>query len=236
LHVPSRPQVPGIAVHILDGSSTPACTAVQVPIAPLGGLQVSQTPLQAVSQHTCSTALQVSPAAHIVVVEHMPPFGTSPHEPPTQVAGGVQSLLSVQVLAQARAVPSQRPGAHETVAGLTHVPAPSHFEAGFWVEALGQVAAAHWLLAGHLAHWPALQVPIVPQLDAGCAGQRPSGSAPLVTLLQVPSEPGRLQAWQAAVQAELQQVPDTQCPCWHWVSVEQLAPSGDWPHRFPTHE
>lgn len=225
-----------IAVHIPDGSSTPACTAVQVPGAPLGGLQVSQTPLHAVSQQTCSRALQVRPAAHIVVAVQVPPFGRSPHDPPTQVAGAVHCVLTVQVLAQARAVPSQRPGAHETVAGLTQVPAPSHLAAGFWVEALGQVAAPHWLLAGHLAHWPAVQVPVVPQLDTGCVGQRPSGSAPPVTPLQVPREPGRLQAWQAAVQAELQHVPDTQCPCWHWVSVEQFAPSGDWPHRFPTQE
>jgi hypothetical protein len=151
LHVPSTPQGGTAAsVHIPVGSVTPAWTAVQVPAGPTGGLQVSQTPLQAVSQQTAS--LQVRPVMHWVLLLQVPPFGSRPHEPPTQVAGGVHWVSAVQMLVQDSAVVSHRPGAHEAVAGVTQVPAPSHLATGFCVPAVGQLAAAHWLLAGHFAH------------------------------------------------------------------------------------
>jgi hypothetical protein len=131
LHVPSSPQVPGAATHIPVGSVAPAWTAVQVPAAPTAGLQVSQTPLQAVSQQTLSRALQVRPAMHWVLLLQVPPFGSSPHDPPTQVAGGVHWVSVVQMLVQDTAPVSHRPGAQEVVAGVTQVPAPSHLAAGF---------------------------------------------------------------------------------------------------------
>ena len=46
------------------------------------------------------------------------------------------------MLVQDSAPVSHRPGAHEVVAGVTQVPAPSHLAAGFCVPAVGQVAAA----------------------------------------------------------------------------------------------
>lgn len=225
-----------MAVHMPEGSAVPAATAVQVPAVPLGGLQVSQTPLHAVSQQTPSRVLQVRPAMHWEVVVHVPPFGSSPHEPPTQVAGAVHWVSLLHTLVQALAVASQRPGAHEVGVGVTQVPAPSHLAAGFWVLAVGQLAPAHWLPAANFAHCPATQDPVVPQLEAGRTGHRPFGSGPEATLAQVPWDPFRLQAWQAPVQVELQQNPDTQCPCRHCVSAEQEAPSFDSPHELPTHE
>jgi hypothetical protein len=173
---------------------------------------------------------------HWVLLLQVPPFGSRPHEPPTQVAGGVHWVSAVQMLVQDSAVVSHRPGAHEAVAGVTQVPAPSHLATGFCVPAVGQLAAAHWLLAGHFAHCPAVHAPVVPQLDTGWTAHRPCGSTPLAMLLQVPTEPARLQAWQAPVQTELQQIPDTQWLCRHWVSAEQEAPSGDSPQRLFTHE
>lgn len=221
-------------VHIPDGSAVPACTAVHVPAEPLGGLQVSQTPLHALSQQTPSRELQVRPAMHWAVAEQVPPFGSRPHEPPAQLAGAVHCASVVQMLVQARAAGSHRPGAQATVAGATQIPAPSHLATGFWVEAVGQLAPAHWLPAAHFAHCPALHEPVVPQVDTAWAGQRPFGSSPLAMLVQTPREAGRVQAWQAAVQAELQQIPETQWACRHWVSDEQAAPSGDWPQTLPT--
>ena len=109
-----RPFVPqlleSVTGHIAEGSVWPAATAVQVPAAPLGGLQVSQTPSQAWSQQTLSW-LQVSPLAHWFVVPQVPPFWIRPHEPFTQVLGLVQSALVVQELTHIRAIGSQRPGA-----------------------------------------------------------------------------------------------------------------------------
>jgi len=112
VHLPFVPQLLGVvATHIPEGSVWPAATAVQVPAAPPGGLQVSQTPLQVWSQQTLSW-LQLRPAAHWFVLLQVPPFWMRPHEPLTQVLGFVQSALVVHVLTHIRAVVSQRPGAH----------------------------------------------------------------------------------------------------------------------------
>jgi hypothetical protein len=112
VHLPFVPQVLGtVVMHISDGSAWPAATAVQVPAAPPGGLQVSQTPSHAWSQQTLSW-LQVSPLPHWLVVEQVPPFWIRPHEPFTQVFGFVQSALVVHELTHIKAVASQRPGAH----------------------------------------------------------------------------------------------------------------------------
>lgn len=47
VHLPFVPQLfAAVTTHIPDGSVWPAATAVHVPAAPPGGLQVSHTPLQ----------------------------------------------------------------------------------------------------------------------------------------------------------------------------------------------
>jgi hypothetical protein len=50
------------------------------------------------------------------------------------------------------------------------------------------------------------QVPFVPQVLASLVGHWLS-AVPFATLEQVPAEPFRLQAWQAPVQADVQQTP-----------------------------
>jgi len=112
VHLPLVPQLLGVVItHIPDGSDWLAATAVHVPAAPPGGLQVSHTPLQVWSQQTLSW-LQLRPFAHWFVLLQVPPFWIRPHEPFTQVLGFVQSALVVHVLTHIRAVVSQRPGAH----------------------------------------------------------------------------------------------------------------------------
>jgi hypothetical protein len=53
---------------------------------------------------------------------------------------------------------------------------------------------------------------------------------PALMLVQVPSEPARLQASQAPAQAVLQHTPSTQLPLAHWVPAEHAVPLG----RFAT--
>lgn len=116
-----------MATHIIEGSGNPAPTGVQVPAVPPGGLHVSHTPSQALSQQTLSW-LQVRPDPHWFVFAQVPPFAMRPQEPLTQVLGFVQSALVVHVFTHISAVVSQRPGAQPTVAGVTQVPLPSHFD------------------------------------------------------------------------------------------------------------
>ena len=68
---------------------------------------------------------------------------------------------------------------------------------------------------------PALQLPVSPQ---GAAPATHNGSGPEATGEQVPWLPWTLQAWQAPVQALLQQKPSTQLPFVHSVPTPQVAP------------
>jgi len=236
VHLPFVPQVvDAVTAHIIDGSSRPWGTAVQVPAGSglVGGLQVSHTPSQALSQQTLSW-LQVKPATHWLVVAHVPPFAMSPHELFTHVFGAVQSAFVVHELMHMRAVASHRPGAQFTFAGVTQVPLPSHFDCGFSAGRGGppatQLAAAHTVLAENLAHWPAAHMPVFPQVFWAAGMHLFWGSAPLCTLVQVPAVPDRLQAEHAFVQALSQHLPCAQCPEPHSLSPEQSAPRGFGPH------
>lgn len=51
-----------------------------------------------------------------------------------------------------------------------------------------------------------------------------SGSAALMTLVQVPTEPGTLHAWQVAHRACSQHTPSTQCPVSHVEPSAQTLP------------
>ena len=67
---------------------------------------------------------------------------------------------------------------------------------------------------------------MVPQVVEAVAGQRPSGSPPEFTLLQLPTVPARLHDLQAPLQAALQQTPCAQKLLLHSFGAEQRAPSG----------
>jgi len=75
-------------------------------------------------------------------------------------------------------------------------------------------------------------MPVVPQPLCAVAMQMPCGSAPLCTSLQVPAEPGRLQAVQAPVQALSQHLPCAQWVLEHSLSLEQSAPRGFGPQEL----
>jgi len=83
-----------------------------------------------------------------------PPFGSRPHEVPTQVAGAVHIALVVQLFTQVRVAESQRPGAQFAVAGVGQLPLPSHVEGGRRVEAVRHAAARHCVPAGYRAQAP----------------------------------------------------------------------------------
>jgi hypothetical protein len=112
------------------------------------------------------------------------------------------------------------------VAPAAQVPLPLQNEAATELPPL-QLAPAHWVVAGYSRQAPApLQVPSRPQVVVAWAGQRASGSTPPSgTLPQVPAMPGRLQLWQVAVQALLQQTPWAQKLLAHSSARVQMAPS-----------
>jgi hypothetical protein len=77
------------SLHLPAGSGLFAGTAEQVPTFPATAHDI-QLPAHAVVQHTpCSHAW----VAHSLSLLHAAPAGLSPHEPPTQLAGGAQSAL-----------------------------------------------------------------------------------------------------------------------------------------------
>ena len=84
------------------------------------------------------------------VAVQAPPFGCRPQEPATQVAGAVQSVFTLQMLLHT--VAAQRPGAQLIVAAATQVPLPLQVDGGARVEAVGQLAARHWLPEAQRAH------------------------------------------------------------------------------------
>jgi hypothetical protein len=104
------------------------------------------------------------------------------------------------------------------MAAVAQSPAPSHFAAG--VSAVGgvpleQLAAAHWVPEGHFAQTPASHCPVVPQVACACTAHSSCGSELAVTPAQTPRLPAMLQAWQAVLQAVLQQTPWAHCPLTH---------------------
>ena len=162
---------------------------------------------------------------------HGPPLGCKPQVPLVpQVAGAVQSALVVQVFTQAST--AQRPGAQFITAAATQVPVPLQVDAGARVDAVGQLAATHWLPDAQRAHCPAAHWPLVPHVACAWTAHLPWGSVPLATLVQLPTVPGRLQAWQAFPHALLQQTPCAQNELPHSLFAEQAAPGGLGPHEL----
>jgi hypothetical protein len=75
---------------------------------------------------------------------------------------------------------------------------------------------------------------LVPQVDAACVAQIRCGSAPLLTKVQVPVLPARLQAWQKLLQELLQHTPSAQKLLRHSLAAEQDAPGGFRPQLLMT--
>ncbi len=132
LQVPSFEQSPApalLATQRCLGSDCPLATGEQVPTLPLS-LQVMHRPpvvesLQAELQHTPSVQ---KPLLHCDPAVQAAPFGLRPHELPTQVFGGTQSLSRLQEERQAEAPHRKVP--HDRSGGVTHLPCPSQAEAG----------------------------------------------------------------------------------------------------------
>ena len=135
----------------------------------------------------------------------------------------MQSALVAQVTLQAL-VP-QMNGVHELVAGVTQVPVPLQFDAGWRVE-VAQVCAMHCVPLAYFWQAPLpSQKPSLPQLAAPPLVHRAVGSAaPAGTSTQVPMCRVTLQELQRVVQAVLQQTPWAQNPELHEALVVQVAP------------
>jgi len=106
-------------------------------------------------------------------------------------------------------LPEHMAAPHDIADGVGQVSVPLQVAAGISDEPM-HIAALQVVVLPFLAQVPpAAQAPVLPQVFAAAAGH--SGSTvPVVTDVQVPIEPDRLQAWQAPAQVLLQQTPSTQ--------------------------
>jgi len=135
------------------------------------------------------------------------PGSFNPHELFAQVFGDAQSLLLEQ--AGLQAPEPHRNGEHELEPGFTHLPEPSQVDLPVNVVVpLGQVASAQVVPLEYFWQAPAWHLPLLPQLAAPWSLQMPAGSElPVATFVHAPRLPDRLHAWQAPLQAALQQTP-----------------------------
>ena len=145
LHVPSFEQSPApalLAVQRCFGSAPPEATAEQVPTLP-DTLQLMHKPpvvasLQAVLQQTPSVQ---NPLKHCALLAQVAPLDFLPHELFTQVLGETHSLSSLQVVKQAPL--AQVKGEQALSGGVTHLPLPSHLDAGVSEDVVEQLEALH---------------------------------------------------------------------------------------------
>lgn len=220
---------------VLGGQSPagamPSGTAEHVPFPLM--LQAWQAPQFAELQQTPS--VQVRPEAQSDVVSHMPPCGTLPHFPFTQLFPFVQSLSVWQVVKHP-VVPLHWKGAHWVVVAAAQTPAAVQVRA-LVVTAPMQLAGMHTVPVGYFWQAPLpSHTPFVPQDAAPASLHVPAGSLlPAGTLEHVPSNPFTLQALHAPVQVVLQQTPWAQCPDWHWLSVWHVRPAPSRPQEPLTH-
>jgi hypothetical protein len=114
-------------------------------------------------------------------------------------------------------LPLHEAAPHETGAGAGgQVPVPLHVVAATdefpMHEAARQTFPDFWAQAPLAAHLPVVApgaLTSFPQPIAVVSGTHSGSTVPGVTEVQVPAEPGRLQAWQAPAQLLLQQTPST---------------------------
>jgi hypothetical protein len=192
-----------VVAHWVDGVGTcPSGTLVQVPTLPVTEHDL-QVPVQAELQQTPPTQ---NAELHSAFAPQVAPSGFLPQLMLTHEFGDTQSVLVVQVVAQALLDP-QTNGSHgEAVPGLQR-PEPSQVPAEVSVEPV-QEGAWHWVPATYCRQAPApLHLPSSPQLEAAAIGHwlAVTGAWLMGMGVQVPSVPARLQATQAASQPVLQQ-------------------------------
>jgi hypothetical protein len=155
----------------------------------------------------------------------------------TQVLGGLQLvawLVTVQELAHALLL-MQAKGVQSMSAGVTHLPWPSHIEAGVCEAAAEQLAALQKLPLAVLAHAPPTHLPVMPQVLVWVVAMHlPWGSGELSgTSTQSPAVARRLHAMHASSHALSQHTPWAQKPEAHSLARLQLAPRGSRPQDAP---
>jgi len=164
------------------------------------------------------------PELHWAGAVQVTPMGSRPQLVPVQVLGDAQSAVVPQVVRQAPLVPHAK-GAQLDDITVWQVPVPLHVRACVNVVP-EQVAAAHWVPAAYSRQAPApLQAPSVLHAVAPRSEHWFSGSAPLGTLVQVPTVPASAQDWQVAPQAVMQQTPCAQKPEPHSPLAPQATPT-----------
>jgi hypothetical protein len=194
-------------------------TAVQAPAVP-GRLQAWQAPPQAWSQQTPSEQV---PEAHWLAAAQAAARATLGRQAPAwHQSPAAQSASAAQLVLQA--VAPQANGAQALVEGAGQLPAPSQAAAAVAVPEAQEADRQLWAAPGKLqaATWLPSQLP--PQAEPSLAqAERAPWGAP-VTGLQVPTLPGRSQAWHWPPQAWLQQTPSAQAPVAHWLAAVQAPP------------
>jgi hypothetical protein len=145
LHVPSFEQSPAptlLAVQRCLGSAPPLATAEQVPTLPETLQLMHKLPvvasLHAVLQQIPSVQ---KPLKHCALFAQVAPMDFLPHELFTQVLGETQSLSTLQVVKQAPL--AQVKGEHGLSGGVTHLPLPSHLDAGVSEDVVEQLDGLH---------------------------------------------------------------------------------------------
>jgi len=163
--LPSQPPViPQLAapsfLQLPVGSEPLAATGAHVP-SDVFVAHDMHVPPQLVRQHT---PWAQKPVAHSEPSLQVAPGDLSPHEPPTHTAGATQSPSAVHVALHAAA--PHLYGAHDAEPGVTHVPAPSHVDAGVNVVVpAGQLASLHGAPCGYFWQAPFSHMPLVPHVD-----------------------------------------------------------------------
>jgi hypothetical protein len=179
-----------------------------------------------VLQHTPSTQL---PLRHWPLVEQVWPL-VSTHAlaplPPLQALGAAQvlSVCPEGTLVQVPTLPVTLQ-AWQVVAHAVLQQTPST-----------QLPLRHWPLVEQL--WPLVSTHAPVPLHTLGETQVPAGELsvwPDAMLVQVPTLPVMLHAWQVPVHAVLQHTPSTQLPLTHWPLLEHAAPLASWQTPAPLH-
>ena len=123
--------------------------------------------------------------------------------------GDTQSVSALHVVLHKPVVESHLNGGQAIFVGGTHLPLPSHADAGVDDKrSVAQCAALQFFPLSTSAHAPDLHSPVVPQVAGAVTAQMPCASGvPSATAVHVPVEADRLHVKQAPVQALLQQTP-----------------------------
>ena len=190
------PQVPGLSMHIWDGSGLFAGTLVQAPIVPESAHD-RQALAQAVAQQTPWAQLF---DMHSAPAEQKAPFGFRPHELPVQTLPVEQFASTAQL--PKHLLPLQANGTQEIASGATQVPVALQFASGVNL-LFSQCSPAH-TVPGRCRRQPPApsHLPSVPQVDAGWVAQLVRGSSPpFATGVHVPSDAASAQLRQGPVHA-----------------------------------